>query len=89
MAKFYKRTNEANSEALRLFQQAIELDPDFASAYGMAARCYSQRKSSSWVQDRPHEIAEARRLAPEMAWSVVASAYVRLAHRVHAQRARA
>jgi hypothetical protein len=32
--------------------------------------------------------AEARRLAPEMAWPVVASAYVRLAHRVHAQRAR-
>ena len=30
--------------------------------------------------------AEARRLAPEMAWPVVASAYLRLAHRVLAQR---
>jgi glycosyltransferase involved in cell wall biosynthesis len=30
--------------------------------------------------------AEARRLAPEMAWSVVASAYLNLAHRVLTQR---
>jgi glycosyltransferase involved in cell wall biosynthesis len=30
--------------------------------------------------------AEARRLAPEMAWSVVASAHLRLAHRLLAQR---
>ncbi len=37
MASFYQRTKEANSEALRLFYKAIELDPDFASAYGMAA----------------------------------------------------
>jgi glycosyltransferase involved in cell wall biosynthesis len=30
--------------------------------------------------------AEARRLAPEMAWPVVGSAYLRLAHQVLAQR---
>ena len=30
-------TTEANSEALRLFYKAIEIDPAFASAYGMAA----------------------------------------------------
>ena len=30
--------------------------------------------------------AEARRLAPEMAWPVVASAYLRLAHRLLAER---
>jgi glycosyltransferase involved in cell wall biosynthesis len=30
--------------------------------------------------------AEARRLAPEMAWPVVASAYLKVAHRVLAQR---
>jgi hypothetical protein len=30
---------ESNSEALGFFNRAIELDPDFASAYGMAAWC--------------------------------------------------
>ena len=51
MAAFHRRTREANDEALRLFYKAIELDPDFASAYGMAARCYSQRKGK-WLDDR-------------------------------------
>ena len=35
-----------------MFSRAIELDPDFASAYGMAARCYLQRKGFGWVADR-------------------------------------
>jgi TolB-like protein/Tfp pilus assembly protein PilF len=56
-------TREANDEALSLFRTAFRLDPNFASAYGMAARCYSQRKVSSWVEDRAFEIAEAERLA--------------------------
>ena len=30
MASFYQRTKEANSEALRLFYRAIELDPEFS-----------------------------------------------------------
>jgi hypothetical protein len=29
-------SRQANEEALRLFNSAIELDPDFASAYGRA-----------------------------------------------------
>ena len=45
------------------FKRAIELDPDFAAAYGMAARCYSQRKASGWVEDRARDIAEAGGLA--------------------------
>ena len=63
MAGIHRWDREANAEALRLFGRAIELDPDFASAYGMAARCYVQRKSSGWVTDRAHEVAEAARLA--------------------------
>ena len=46
-----------------MFYRAIELDPDFASAYGMAARCYSQRKTAGWTTDRAKEVAEAERLA--------------------------
>jgi tetratricopeptide (TPR) repeat protein len=51
------------NEALRLFYRAIELDPDFASAYGMAVRCYGQRKSHGWTVDRVKEMAETERLA--------------------------
>ena len=63
MASVYQWTREGMSEALRMFYRAIELDPDFASAYGGAARCYCLRKVSSWMIDRGQEIAETARLA--------------------------
>jgi adenylate cyclase len=63
MASFYQRAREGVSEALRMFYRAIELDPDFASAYGAAAHCYGWRKVSSWMTDRAQEIAETARLA--------------------------
>ncbi len=58
---------ESNEEARRLFYKAIELDPDFAAAYGMAAACYVQRKANGWCVDRPAEIAEVARLARRVA----------------------
>jgi len=67
MANVHLWTKEANSEALRLFYKAIELDPDFASAYGMAAWCYAWRKWNGWMVDRKQEIAETRRLAQRAA----------------------
>jgi TolB-like protein len=63
MARFYQRTNEATTEALRLFGKAIELDPELAVAYGMAAWCYVWRKQQGWMTDREHEIIEGGRLA--------------------------
>jgi TolB-like protein/Tfp pilus assembly protein PilF len=54
---------EGNRDALRLFLKAIELDPDFAAAYGMAAWCYVWRKANGWMTDWVQEIAEAERLA--------------------------
>jgi tetratricopeptide (TPR) repeat protein len=48
---------------LQLFYRAIELDPEFASAYGVAAGCYSFRKGNRWMADRAQEIAETERLA--------------------------
>jgi TolB-like protein/Tfp pilus assembly protein PilF len=63
MACVHRWTREANNEALQYFARAIQLDPDFATAYGMAARCYSQRKVSGWEIDRAKESAEAERLA--------------------------
>jgi len=63
MACVHRWTRQASSEALQHFRRAIELDPDYASAYGMVARCYSQRKVSGWVADREQEIADAVRMA--------------------------
>ncbi|CAN5394333.1 hypothetical protein BH10PSE7_BH10PSE7_19510 [soil metagenome] len=56
-------TKEAVSEALQLFYRAIELDPDFASAHGMAAWCYVLRKNYGWSTDVTKEDAEIERLA--------------------------
>ncbi len=63
MACVHQWTREANNEALDYFALAIRLDPEFATAYGMAARCYSQRKVSGWEVERAQETAEAERLA--------------------------
>ena len=63
MAEVHKWKREANAEALRLFGKAIELDPDFAAAWGMSARCLSQRKAIGWATDHAADVAEARRLA--------------------------
>ena len=64
LAKLYQFANrQANEEALRLFNSAIELDPDFASAYGRAASCYVIAKTNGWISDTANEIAEVTRLA--------------------------
>ncbi len=63
MANVHQWARAANEEALRLFSKAIELDPDFASAYGMAAWCYVWRKINGWMIDSAQEIAEGARLA--------------------------
>jgi TolB-like protein len=63
MASFYRGTTDSNSEALSLFLRAIQLDADFASAYGMASWCYTWRKINGWVTNRAQESAEGTRLA--------------------------
>src|SRR5262245_7116217 len=56
-------SREINDEALRLFNQAIERDPDFALAHARAAYCYVHRRASNWMVDRAVEVATAARLA--------------------------
>ncbi len=63
MAKLHSGSREAIEAALPLFYKATELDPEFASAYGMAAWCHFWRKVNGWMTDRPREIAEGTRLA--------------------------
>lgn len=52
-----------STSPLRLFYKAIELDSDFASAYGMASWCYGWRKINGWMTNPAQETAEAERLA--------------------------
>jgi TolB-like protein/class 3 adenylate cyclase len=56
-------TRDSNYEATESFCKAIELDPNFASAYGMAAWCYVWRKANGWMKEPQLETAEATRLA--------------------------
>jgi TolB-like protein/class 3 adenylate cyclase len=64
LAAFYQFGNrQANDEALRLFNSAIALDPDFASAYGRAAACYVLAKTNGWMSGTANQIAEVTRLA--------------------------
>ena len=64
VARYYEfGSREANAEALRLFKRAIELDPEFALAYAMAADCYVLRKGHSWIVDFASEVGEMTRLA--------------------------
>jgi TolB-like protein/class 3 adenylate cyclase len=61
LAGVHEWTNESTADAIINFRQAIELDPHFAAAYGMAARCYVLRKSGGWMTD--HDLPEVARLA--------------------------
>jgi adenylate cyclase len=63
MTPFNQWTSQSIEEALKLFSKAIELDPEFAPAHGLAAWCYTRRKQSRWMKDHPHEMAELERLA--------------------------
>lgn len=56
-------TRDGNSKALDHFAKAIELEPGFAAAHGMAAFCYVQRKARGWMKDQIVESGEATRLA--------------------------
>ncbi len=63
LAKVHEATKHANGDALRLFYKAIELDANYASAYGMAAWCCTWRIMNGWTADHLREITETARLA--------------------------
>jgi adenylate cyclase len=53
----------ANDDALFNLYRAIEIDPGYATAYGLAARVYVQRNSGGWIVDPVREFEETERLA--------------------------
>jgi TolB-like protein/tetratricopeptide (TPR) repeat protein len=63
MACYNRFTKEANEQAVRLFQKAIDLDPEFASSFALAAVCYSQRKANNWSTNPGSDAAHAESLA--------------------------
>jgi TolB-like protein/class 3 adenylate cyclase/tetratricopeptide (TPR) repeat protein len=63
LASVHRWSKEGVGEALQLFHKAIELDPDFASAHGLAAWCYFWRRVNGWMTDQVQEVPEAIRLA--------------------------
>jgi TolB-like protein len=63
LAGVHQFTKEGNNAALSSLYRAIEVDPNFAAAFGLAARCYVQRSSSGWVTDHAQAVAETERLA--------------------------
>jgi TolB-like protein/class 3 adenylate cyclase len=58
----HKWSRVAIDEALRLSYRAIELDPNYAYAYGLAVTCYTMRKAAGWIEEPEPEIEEVRRL---------------------------
>jgi TolB-like protein/class 3 adenylate cyclase len=63
----FEGTEDAVGEALRLFYRAIELDPNYAAAYGMAAWCHVLRKNYGWVPNNAQANTEVERLARQAA----------------------
>lgn len=63
VAELHQASKEASDQALRFLHKAMEFDPGFASAYAMAAWCYSWRKANGWMTDSARETAEGVRLA--------------------------
>ncbi|MDA9407422.1 hypothetical protein XH80_12000 [Bradyrhizobium sp. CCBAU 45384] len=57
----YSWTDESTEEALRLLYQAIELDKEYAQAYGFASYCYIWRWTVGRMRDG--DLEEARRLS--------------------------
>jgi adenylate cyclase len=67
MAQMHEFTRTTFYEALRLFYRAIELDPTFATPYGMVARCHAYIRGQNWSTDKDFEVSETRRMAERLA----------------------
>src|SRR4051812_35021632 len=63
LAKISQYTRPTNAEALRFFNDAIALDPDYASAHAMATRCITLKRQNGWLTDPAREVSEGLRLA--------------------------
>lgn len=63
MANFHAGAQASIDQALECFRKAIALDPEYASAYGMAAWTLFWRRLNGWTTDADADSAEGARLA--------------------------
>lgn len=63
MARFHAGGQENFDRALANFRKAIDLDPEYASAYGMAAWSLFWRRLNGWSTDLGQDAADGARLA--------------------------
>ena len=59
----YRTTFAENQEAVRFLSKAIELDPLYGAAYGLAARCYQFQRLFGWVLASDPRLNDGVRLA--------------------------
>jgi TolB-like protein/Tfp pilus assembly protein PilF len=59
----FRTTFAENQEAVRMLKKAIEIDPQYGSAYGLAARCYQFQRLFGWVIASDPSLQEGVRLA--------------------------
>lgn len=59
----FRASRSDNAEALDLLRKAIELDPEYAAAYALAARCYQFQLMFGWRPPDDPEFQEGARLA--------------------------
>lgn len=62
-AVWYGWTSESNAEARTHFRKAIELDPNFARAYGALSYTMVQAALEGWLENPEAALREARNLA--------------------------
>jgi class 3 adenylate cyclase/TolB-like protein/cytochrome c-type biogenesis protein CcmH/NrfG len=62
-AAYDRNTRAANSDARRLFERAIELDPDYASAYAALGQTRLAAAVSGWTEFRSEALEQAGSLA--------------------------
>src|SRR5205823_4433244 len=60
---FHALTAAGSDEALTLLRRAFALDPTYALAAAMTARCYAYRIAQGWGADLDEEVSEAVRLS--------------------------
>jgi len=59
---FYTWSRDGLDKAVQLCYRAIELDPDYATPYGLVLTSFYLRRTAGWSADLEHELAEAHRL---------------------------
>lgn len=59
----FRTSRSDNQEALGLLYKAIDLDPSYATAYALAARCFQFQRMFDWLPEDGSGLAEGARLA--------------------------